>query len=559
MAGPCLLLPLLLLVFGLGPSPSAAESPCDEVPWRPRKSVLLVTSDLQRTFPQRAMLQAAALLVAADLEVEVAALAAGPLLEAYQRLNVTVHLVNPADRSPCGMMQELQRLHEDRLFIGMVWGITHFFDVYRCIWPLPGTFSVLWVLEDHWPKEGLPADVVDMDWTNALRFDYMAFWNSETMVRYASLVNPTGHLPISFAVLNHSTGVHPAAEVPMQWMTNALLRRLGDAAPHHKGQLMADIGEDFRLNPANLAAAPELPETCPHNWFAQLVVVVHLGRHKAERLDSLAPALKDQAHNVHFWVTYTHIHNRRGVLNLLNRTRMVFHPLMVRDHGLDIGPFFTLLWQFARCHYRYTFLLKAHFKSEEAHSLSRQAALFWKQPNFLSTAIQHMKRNINISAVYGRIPGITDPRVIRTLNVFYGDNLEYIQDIVARVPVPIAQDSFLSGSVWLTRASTLTRWLHSAAQIWAIYSELNDPMGLDWRWYSRRILRANCNRSAVQLHYYVKGWRENKPPNCYAPIPGYFEPKRDGMIEHAWERVFSYMFSYHGPFEALEASKAVIA
>lgn len=47
MAGPCLLLPLLLLVFGLGPSPSAAESPCDEVPWRPRKSVLLVTSDLR--------------------------------------------------------------------------------------------------------------------------------------------------------------------------------------------------------------------------------------------------------------------------------------------------------------------------------------------------------------------------------------------------------------------------------------------------------------------------------------------------------------------------------
>eukprot|EP00667_Euglena_gracilis_P018822 EG_transcript_20055 len=311
-------------MFGLWHTLGIAQSPCEEVPWKPRRTVLLVTSDFQRTFPQRAMLQAATLLVAAHLEVEVAALSTGPLLDTYQRLNITIHLVNPADRSPCGMMQELQRLHEDRLYIGLVWGITHFFDVYRCIWPLPGTFSVLWVLEDHWPKEASSADIADMDWTNALWFDYMAFWDAETMVRYAALVNPTGHLPISFAVLNHSTGVHPAVGVPMQWMTDALLQRVGDADPRHKDQLMADIGDGIRLNPANLATVPALPETCPHNWFAQLVVVLHLGRHKAERLDSVVPALKDQARKVHLWVTYTHMHNRRGVLNLLNRTRMVF-------------------------------------------------------------------------------------------------------------------------------------------------------------------------------------------------------------------------------------------
>lgn len=38
-----------------------------------------------------------------------------------------------------------------------------------------------------------------------------------------------------------------------------------------------------------------------------------------------------------------------------------------------------------------------------------------------------------------------------------------------------------------------------------------------------------------------------------------FEPKRDGMFKHAWESVFSYMFTYHGPFEAPEASQPVIA
>lgn len=54
----------------------------------------------QRTFPQRAMLQAAALLVAADLEVEVAALAAGPLLEAYQRLAGRAPPPRPRARGP---------------------------------------------------------------------------------------------------------------------------------------------------------------------------------------------------------------------------------------------------------------------------------------------------------------------------------------------------------------------------------------------------------------------------------------------------------------------------
>lgn len=47
-----------------------------------------------------------------------------------------------------------------------------------------------------------------------------------TLVRYAALVNPTGHLPISFAVLNHTAAVHPTVEVPLHWMAGALLRRL---------------------------------------------------------------------------------------------------------------------------------------------------------------------------------------------------------------------------------------------------------------------------------------------------------------------------------------------
>eukprot|EP00667_Euglena_gracilis_P008033 EG_transcript_8120 len=532
---------LLLLLHGQG----SAASPCEEVPWQPRRSVLLVTTDLQHSLPQRALLQAATLLTAADLSVEVAALSVGPLHDAYRKLNVPVHLVQPADRTPCGMMQEAEKLYRTQPYAGMVFAVTNFFDAYHCVLPLPGAFSMLWVLEDHWPAAVEPAD---MDFTGVLRFDYVVFWTTETLVRYAALVNPTGHLPISFAVLNHTAAVHPTVEVPLHWMAGALLRRL--ATDLHPSSDAEQPGEVL-LNPAHLTIAPDVPETCPHNWFSQLAVMVHLGRHGAQRLQEVFPVLKPHARNVHLWVTYTHMQSRRDLLDLRNRSDIVYHPLMVRDHGLDLGPFFVLLWHFARCQYRYTYLLKYHFKSEEDHEFARQAALFWRQPQFFATALQHLKHHTNVSAVYGRIPGIRDLTVARNDKWFFGYDLPYIRDIQASIPVPIPQASFLAGSVWLARASTLTHWLRNTAQLWTIYSQLNDPMGLDWRWYCRKVLSAECNRSAAQLHYYMKGRHEKKPPNCYAPIPGYFEWERDGMIEHAWERVLSYMLSYYGPFQAL--------
>eukprot|EP00667_Euglena_gracilis_P008273 EG_transcript_8378 len=501
------------------------------------------------------MLQAATLLVAADFDVEVAALSAGALQEAYQKINVTTHIVS-SDRTPCGLMKEAERLWEQQKYIGVVWGVTHFFEAYQCAQPLPGAFSVLWVLEDHWPEAVEP---VGMDWTNVLRFDYVAFWTAETMAKHAALINPTGHLPISFAVLNHTPAVHPSMAFPIQRMANALLQRHAGVNKPQAGRRSTEpkAGQPpsgIVLNPANLAVAYDMPETCPHNWFSKLAVMVHLGRHKADRLGILFPAIMDNSLSVHLWVTYTHMHNRREVLNLRhrrNRTRGAYHPLMVRDHGLDLGPFFTLLWQVARCRYRYSFVLKYHFKSDATHDFARQAALFWTQPGFLGKAIRHLERHPNVSAVYGRIRGTRDLTVNRSDFWFFGFGRPYIKEIQATIPVPIPDGPVLVGSVWLARMCSISHWLRSTSQLWAIYSGLNDPMGVDWRWYSRRVIGAECNQSAALRHYYYKGRKENQPPNSYAPIPGFFTSSRDGLIEHAWERFFSFMFSSYGPFEAL--------
>lgn len=46
---------LLLLMFGLWHTLGIAQSPCEEVPWKPRRTVLLVTSDFHPGAQQKVL------------------------------------------------------------------------------------------------------------------------------------------------------------------------------------------------------------------------------------------------------------------------------------------------------------------------------------------------------------------------------------------------------------------------------------------------------------------------------------------------------------------------
>eukprot|EP00668_Euglena_longa_P034478 GGOE01044290.1.p1 GENE.GGOE01044290.1~~GGOE01044290.1.p1 ORF type:complete len:559 (-),score=113.86 GGOE01044290.1:335-1990(-) len=540
-----LLLLLLWLCVAGAPNGALAPSVCEEVPWQPRRSVLFVTHDLHhKASNQLAVLQVAETL-AADFTVEVAMPATGPMQEEYRRLgwhSMTLHTLDPTNGSLCNTMKEVAKLFMQQRYIGLVWSVPDLWTAHRCIQPLPGAYSMLWVLEDHWP-EGQSA--AETDWMRVLAFDHVVFGTKEMMAKYAALVNPAGHLPISFLLFNSINRTVSVTMAFSQRLVTCLRHWAGDEA----GSFLKKIGQAALVDTAEDGL--DRVKTCPSNSFTNLAVVVHLGRHQAKRLQRILSAMKGYPHSVHIWVTYTRMGNRGEVLSLLNHQGAVIHPLMVRDHGLDLGPFFIFLWQLARCHYQYSYILKYHFKTNDEHGFTQQAAVFFRHHGFLAKAVSHLDLHRHVSAVYPRIEGLEDLVKGRGQWEFFGHNYWHLHELYYTLAVPVPRDGFLAGSVWLTRTSVLTRWLHTTAQLWAIYADLNDPMGLDWRWYNRVVLRADCNRSTVQLLYFLKGVPRNLPPNCYAPIPGYFELERDGMVEHAWERFLSWMFSFYGPFDPL--------
>jgi hypothetical protein len=387
--------------------------------------------------------------------------------------------------------------------------------------------------------------VEKLGWERVLEFDSVVFGTSETALRHAALVNPSGHAPISFAVLSDK---EPGAMA--SWVARGVYLLQPWERPASSPRLGAPKGD----RPATVHAISRLG-TCPNKDPKKLVLMLHLGRHDPLRLDKVLQATANHTKDLHIWVTYTTAHSRPKLFQLSRDKPDSFFPLMIRNHGLDVGAFFLLLWQVARCGYQYSYIMKYHFKTDEQHFLSRQASLYFRQAGFLTRAMDHLDQHPESSAVCPHTPSEKPLILPHTHEHFLGVkgcDRPQVEDIKTLLPVPVAE-IFLAGNVWLTRASIITRWLNETTQLWQLYEQLHGPYHVDWRWYNQFVLdNKPCSPSVARWHYYLNGRKENKPPNAYSPIPGFNPMYRDCMLEHGWERVLSFMMSHHGPFVQLQ-------
>eukprot|EP00667_Euglena_gracilis_P007527 EG_transcript_7598 len=419
-----------------------------------------------------------------------------------------------------------------RAYNAFVWGIPSLDSPpipLPYIRPLPGALSVLWVIDAAQQTLKSRDDVEGI-----LLMDYVLFPDHESLQRCTRFLHGTGHVPINFRTRKNFSSSYSTSS--------------------------SDVGAKLTSSPREvfqrvlivpLQSIKRNQHVCPQvEREVKLAVVVHLGPHNPGRLDLVFSALKGfSITEASLWITYLYHQQAPSIQQRALTANLITFPFRVANKGLDIGPFFFVLWQMAFCQYRYRFLLKYHIKSyaRDHHFLLGQ--LFFTKRRFLKTALNFLDRNESVAGVIHaptrKIPGSVHNQ---SSPYFYAANRPYLRELQARLRIPIPPTVF-TGTMWLTRYSVF--WKHLTADaIFEYYSELSQPNGVDWRFYTTIVLQLNCTREEAIWHYYHIGRVQGKPGTCYTSL--WLSPARDGMIEHAWERVLSFIISSSGDLREIQ-------
>eukprot|EP00667_Euglena_gracilis_P008553 EG_transcript_8657 len=410
---------------------------------------------------------------------------------------------------------------------------------------LPAAASILWAHGSGVPWPTTAA----LHFQRLLKFDYVWFDNANWLRMTSLLVNPMGHRPPSFRLVTSSP---PPGGFPLAAVQNALRFLQGNATGVQPPVLEAPGHSHRDAQPASqgpllrMQTVPQWRSFCPRRrHWVRLALAVHLASHPAKYLRPVFTAIHAiDPIQAHLWLTFFPAENRRPVLLAAREAGVVTHVLGVRNKGLDIGPFFTVLWQILCCRYRYDYVLKFHFKSNARDAMARQAAMFFRVSTLLQTAVEALDNETAWAAVWPHIAGDA-VLLFPDSNVWFaGANRAAMTEIAEALGVPWAK-VLLIGNVFLGRMRAFTDAFRSAEQVWRFYTQLTDIDGLDWRWYNRFYFHGHCDRAAVEWHYLHRGVFHGFRGNVYA-MPNRHQLARDGMVEHAWERILSFMLSARG-------------
>eukprot|EP00667_Euglena_gracilis_P006689 EG_transcript_6753 len=425
--------------------------------------------------------------------------------------------------------------------------------------PLPYAAKVLWA---H-GSAALSESSLKTNLESLLKFDYVLFTHVGALRAASRLLNPMGHRPPSFQLSGPGFSDDR--------LTILLLDLLYPTTPPPPADPVAvdKPGPPTNTSPLWDPSAPGGPlqpvhhsgPTCPNRKPARLAIALHLATYPVAWLHPVFHIMRTQPVSSHLWLTLFGQANARAVLQAATGAQVVCHLMSVRNKGLDIGPFFIVLWQIFTCRYSYDYILKFHFKSTEISHMSRQAAMYFHYTDFLKVAIDTLDSHRNYSTIYPNVSVDASIIIHDSDFLYFGINHDYIRELSAALRLPALPKVFLSGNVFLTRMEVFTRWLGNPDKLWRFYLQLNDIDGLDWRWYNHYNFKNRCERRQIEWHFRQHMGSSRYYGNVYA-IPDYRSLLRDGMVEHAWERVISFMMSAGGaiaplpvPYACLPAKK----
>ncbi len=251
-----------------------------------------------------------------------------------------------------------------------------------------------------------------------------------------------------------------------------------------------------------------------------IAAILHLGNidlwdECAENLRKLDPIQFD------LWVTIPQINQaqtlkiqsmRSNILDTFPRANVIVVP----NQGFDIGGFFYAFKQMLQHRTIYKYVLKIHTKSDES----------WRKP-MISTYIDNADRIISAMENNDNIGMVGwDKKILHDVDTCgrYMANKFHITSILERLDMSdVVEYTYVTGTMFWARACILYDVFKDNIEWFA--SKLNDAHSFDtnWMWLNN------------ETHVGNLLWETAKPHH-----------KRDGMFEHAVERIFGHIVTMSG-------------
>ena len=220
--------------------------------------------------------------------------------------------------------------------------------------------------------------------------------------------------------------------------------------------------------------------------------------------------------------------------------------IITDNFGFDIGSFFTILNICKQNNYDFDYVIKIHTKTSD---IEREKLL---KP--LLGSINRIKIILNIlnNENIGLIGSSSSTFYnYDKLSIHNENHLKYLLKKYKISKNYNESIQFIGGTMFWIKYDVLKK-IFCNYDFNNIINELNTETSFDWNWYicanKKNITKIINNKEDAYKHYSEYGLVKNLSPNIFHAIK--FNTNslklRDGMIEHAYERFFSYAIEDYG-------------
>ena len=236
-------------------------------------------------------------------------------------------------------------------------------------------------------------------------------------------------------------------------------------------------------------------------------------------------------------------------INQLKTEYPIANILVSENYGFDIGSFFNILDIVQKNNKEYDYVLKIHTKTND-NMRNKLLEPILSSPTRIYEILDYLKNNNDIGCIGSKKCYCMDSIMDEKCNESHLKMLQniYFDRTYSKLP-------FITGTMFWMRFSIL-RNVFMKHNLSNIYNSMNTEKSFDWNWYlwankdyiNTPLFAKNLTREQSYDHYINIGKPGGLSKNLYDAIKQKHRSAlcRDGMIEHSYERLFSYAVNHLG-------------
>lgn len=208
------------------------------------------------------------------------------------------------------------------------------------------------------------------------------------------------------------------------------------------------------------------------------------------------------------------------------------------NRGMDIGGFFKLLPLVLKG--SYTYILKLHTKS----------MISWRRSLIvpLCGSVYHVQHNLRTLAGFPTVGMLGATGHLYRELPLRKPNFYYLQRLAKEFKIPYPRPfHFIGGTMFYVRVSVIEK-AFSGLDLEVLWAGMNTPQTLDKYWYLINYRDKGVTTvEQAEAHFLTHGKKAGRFHNCLdAREKGSMRYIPDGMIEHAYERLFGLIVENGG-------------